>query len=93
MTSTDSDPIDPSKGYDYPDINSKDIAFVEIFPPVGIARAGNSGTSRGVRDDSDIDYFYTPEVPHQTASVADDKFRDDLGRIKRQVMLSLVLRH
>ncbi|KZT69484.1 hypothetical protein DAEQUDRAFT_726433, partial [Daedalea quercina L-15889] len=77
-------PYDPSAGKTYPSINPKDIARVEIFPPVGIARVGDSGTSNGERDPSiDVEYYYGPEVPGLTDHPF-GTFRDQRGGIKRQ---------
>ena len=67
------------------------IAFVEIFPPIGIARVGNSGTIAGERRPQlAVEYFIGPEVPLSTAQPKRDpqtgySFRDSKGRIKRQV--------
>lgn len=79
---------DPSQGCTYPRVNPSDIAFVEIFPPVGIARVGDSGTLRGARiPEREIEYFYTPEVPNHVEPPPDFKFRDKYQRIKRQVFI------
>ncbi|KAF7792008.1 hypothetical protein EIP86_003035 [Pleurotus ostreatoroseus] len=73
-------PYDPSSGKTYPAINPQDIARIEIFPPVGIARVGDSGANGA---GTEIQYFYGPEVPG-----IDDhpfgEFRDPSGGIKRQ---------
>jgi len=50
-----------------------DIKKVAIYPPIGIARVGNSTS----------EYFVGPTVPGVPASDPDD-FRDKKGRIKRQ---------
>lgn len=77
---------DPSQGCVYPKVNPRDIAFVEIFPPVGIARVGDSGTLRGERiPGRDIEYFFTPEVPNHVDPPPNFSFRDKYKRIKRQV--------
>lgn len=72
------------------------IARVEIFPPIGIARVGNSGaTDTGEPDPkSKIEFFYGPEVPGITDvphvfGVRDWSFRDGSGKIKRQVCTGL----
>ncbi len=73
---------DPSAGKTYPHILPADIARVEIFPPVGIARVGDSGCNTG--STGGIEYFYGPEVPgidgHPFGA-----FRDESDGIKRQV--------
>ena len=52
-----------------------EITRVEIYPPLGIARVGNSPDS----------YFFGPEIPDVRE---EDKgnYRDDKGRIKRQAV-------
>jgi hypothetical protein len=68
-------------------IRHDDIEFVEIFPPVGIARVG----------DSDDKYFFAPEIPGGTAPIIEPpndeptaieefRFRDDNHKIKRQAV-------
>lgn len=95
-------PYDPSAGKTYQTINRNQISRVEIFPPVGIARVGDSGVSvdniaPGAKpqpnDGSKIQYYYGPEVPGQDAPPTDPDhpseyiFRDEDGGIKRQVDL------
>jgi len=66
---------DPSKGASYRDVTANQIAFLEIFPPVGIARLG----------DSDLEYFFAPEVPGGTdPPTPDGNFRDSEQKIRRQ---------
>jgi hypothetical protein len=73
---------DPSKDSSYKSVNSRDIAAVEIFPPVGIARVG----------DSEKEYFFAPEVPGNISPpTPDKKFRDDQQKIRRQVASSINL--
>ena len=78
-------PYDPSASKTYPDIDPQDIAHIEIFPPVGIARVGDSGANGA---GTEIQYFYGPEVPG-----IDDhpfgEFRDPSGGIRRQVSVVL----
>ncbi len=50
------------------------IAYCSIYPGIGIARLGNSPDG----------YFLAPESPGHTAESA-GKFKDDQGRVKRQV--------
>ncbi|KAF8630501.1 hypothetical protein AX15_002872 [Amanita polypyramis BW_CC] len=58
-----------------------DISYVEIFPPMGFARIGDSK-----------EYYFAPEVPGQTAlPIGSDgqriqKFKDENGQIKRQAV-------
>jgi L-Lysine epsilon oxidase N-terminal/L-lysine epsilon oxidase C-terminal domain/Iron-containing redox enzyme len=55
-----------------------EIAFCKIYPPIGIARVGDS------QDDHD-GWFVGPELPDQRPHKAEGfKFRDARGRIKRQ---------
>lgn len=81
-------PPDLSRGFAYPAVDAHKIAYVEIFPPIGIARVGDSGTFQGKR--IEIEYFYTPEVPHDSAITPDFKFRDSHQRIRRQVSIAEV---
>lgn len=68
---------DPSADATYNPISLSDIAYVEIFPPVGIARFG----------DSENEYFLAPEVPGRTSPPAGiDKFRDSEQKIRRQAV-------
>ncbi|KIL59196.1 hypothetical protein M378DRAFT_1016847 [Amanita muscaria Koide BX008] len=68
---------DPSADATYNPISLTDIAYVEIFPPVGIARFG----------DSENEYFLAPEVPGRTSPPAGiDKFRDSEQKIRRQAV-------
>src|ERR1700741_4131060 len=56
--------------------NSKDeITRVEIYPPIGIARVGNSPDK----------YFFGPEIP-DVREEDKDNYRDEKGRIKRQAV-------
>lgn len=66
---------DPSEDSSYKSVTAGDIATLEIFPPVGIARLG----------DSDKEYFFAPEVPGNISPPAPDgNFRDDQQKIRRQ---------
>jgi hypothetical protein len=79
-------PYDPSAGVTYANVLPKSIAHVEIYPPVGIARVGDSGTSLGLRDlTTEIEYYYGPEVPGRTDHRF-GTFRDEHGKIKRQAV-------
>ena len=51
------------------------VSSVAIYPPIGIARVGNSPD----------EYFIGPTIPGQPATDPDD-FRDKQGRIKRQAV-------
>ena len=54
---------------------ANDIAFAKIFPPIGIARVG----------DSDDEFFYGPEFqPLEVERSEDFRYRDAQGHIKRQ---------
>ncbi|EJF58812.1 hypothetical protein DICSQDRAFT_172636 [Dichomitus squalens LYAD-421 SS1] len=79
-------PYDPSADKPSANVDPAKIARVAIFPPIGIARVGDSGTQLDGKADEahpEIEYFYGPEVPgldeHPFGS-----FRDSQGRIKRQ---------
>ena len=78
-------PYSPSVAKDYPPINENEIAYVEVFPAIGIARMGNSGfdTATGQRS-GPVSYFLGPEVPG-TAQAPEGGFRDAQQAIKRQV--------
>lgn len=54
-------------------MNLSKVKHVEIYPPIGIARVGNSPD----------EYFLGPTIPGQAAK-DDSDFRDAAGRIKRQ---------
>lgn len=51
-----------------------EIKYCKIFPPIGIARVGNS----------EEDYFIGPEVPGQLVQNAGQQFKDASGRVLRQ---------
>lgn len=51
----------------------KDIASVSIYPPIGIARVGNSD-----------EYFFAADIPGATPK-SKGGFKDDEGRVKKQV--------
>ncbi|KAJ3568660.1 hypothetical protein NP233_g5566 [Leucocoprinus birnbaumii] len=68
---------DPSRQETYSAVNPDDISYVEIFPPVGITRFG----------DSEDEFFLAPEVPgHTDLPYNLTKFRDDKQRIRRQAV-------
>ncbi|KXN92835.1 L-lysine 6-oxidase [Leucoagaricus sp. SymC.cos] len=68
---------DPSEGGSYRDVAYSDISYVEIFPPVGISRFG----------DSEKEYFLAPEVPGRTDPPAGiTNFRDSDQKIRRQAV-------
>ncbi len=54
-------------------MRKKEIASVSIYPPIGIARVGNSD-----------DYFYASDIPG-VAPHPKGGFKDDEGRVKKQV--------
>ena len=71
---------DPSADATYGPISPDQIAYVEIFPPVGITRFG----------DSEKEYFLAPEVPGRTSPPAGIvNFRDSEQHIRRQVPSSI----
>lgn len=91
MAPTPFSPYDPSAGKTYAIIHPSKISRLEIFPPIGVARVGDSGTWPNGQPDPehpDIEYFYGPEAPglddHPFGS-----FRDSQRRIKRQVLHSV----
>ena len=74
---------DPSEGTgasDYP-VEDGSIMHMAIFPPIGIARVG----------DSDTECFLAPEVPGRTSPPEglQSKFRDVHQKLRRQVPLSI----
>ena len=81
---------DPSAGSSYPDVDVKKISYVEIFPPIGVARVGNSGSKNGLRS-GPVDYFLAPELP-QTEYFPAGGYRDGNQAIKRQVSIGLATR-
>ncbi len=67
-------------------IDVSKIAFCKIFPPLGVARVGDSVETDG--------YFFAPETPHgkprlAVGGVPDDQFtyRDTSGGVRRQAAL------
>lgn len=78
-------PHDPSAGASYKDIDPTKIAYAEIFPAIGIARVGNSGSTNGKRSEP-VTYFLGPELP-QTDYQPVGGFRDAKQAIKRQVSI------
>ncbi|OBZ79331.1 L-lysine 6-oxidase [Grifola frondosa] len=86
-------PYDPSQGWSYQNVPPEQIARVEIFPPIGIARVGDSGSLPGGEEDtsSEIEYYYGPEVPGSYGTPVPGgseqpfgSFRDGEQRIRRQ---------
>lgn len=73
-------PYDPSANQKYLPIDPTTVKRVEIFPPFGIARVG----------DSEDEYYYGPEVPGSLNLASDTfgTFRDSKGHIKRQASIS-----
>lgn len=53
--------------------NSEDIVYVDIFPPIGVARVGDSE-----------EYYLGPEIPH-VDPIPEGGFKDANHKIKRQV--------
>jgi L-Lysine epsilon oxidase N-terminal len=71
---------DPSQNSTYAAVTTRSIASLEIFPPVGVARLG----------DSEKEYFFAPEVPGNiNPPTPDGNFRDDKQKIRRQVASSI----
>jgi len=67
-----------------------DIAYIQIFPPIGIARLGDSGFDLNTgRPDGEIEWFLPSEIPgtEDMPVSLQGKFRDCKNRIKRQVRL------
>ncbi|KAI0668650.1 hypothetical protein C8Q78DRAFT_1097533 [Trametes maxima] len=78
-------PPDPSEGRHYAYIDPHQIGRVEIFPPIGVARVGDSGADEKGEPHHEIEYFYGPEVPGVT-DVPVSNFRDRKEGIKRQAV-------
>lgn len=55
-------------------MSNNKIHRVAIYPPIGIARVGNSD-----------EYFLASDLPNVTPQPEDGKFKDKAGRIKKQV--------
>jgi hypothetical protein len=72
------------------DFDPTDIAYIQIFPPIGIARLGDSGfdLSKGTPD-GEIKWFLPSEIPGTEDMPAglQGQFRDANNRIKRQARL------
>jgi len=64
------------------------IIYIRIFPPLGVARLGDSGFNLDTGEpDGDIKWFLPSDLPG-TENMPDSlngRFRDDKNRIKRQV--------
>lgn len=58
------------------------ITYVQIYPPIGISRVGNSETG----------WFYGPEIPGRI-DTPDGGFKDPNGAVKRQVCLGILIQH
>ncbi|KAG2132996.1 hypothetical protein DEU56DRAFT_951148 [Suillus clintonianus] len=70
-------------------VQPADIAYIQIFPPIGIARLGDSGFDLSTgKSDGDIDWFLPSEIPGTEDMPADlnGRFRDAKNRIKRQAV-------
>lgn len=80
-------PYDPSAGKTYPPVDPDKIASIQIYPPVGVARVGDSGVDISptgeLVDDGEVEYFYGPEVPGRT-DFPWGTFRDSKLRVRRQ---------
>ena len=66
------------------------VAYAKIFPPVGIARLGDSGFDLDIGEpDGNIVFFLPSDIPgsDDPPPESDGRFRDDEDRIKRQVRL------
>ena len=83
-------PYDPSAGAVYPPVDETKIAYVEVFPAIGVARMGNSGfdTATGQRS-GPVSYFLGPEFPG-TVYAPEGGFRDAQQAIKRQVIFRYI---
>ncbi|KAJ8591361.1 hypothetical protein M405DRAFT_860602 [Rhizopogon salebrosus TDB-379] len=72
-----------------------DIAYIQIFPPIGISRLGDSGfdLSKG-KPDGDIEWFLPSEIPgtEDMPTSLQGQFRDANNRIKRQARLAVRFR-
>ncbi|CCM05259.1 uncharacterized protein FIBRA_07469 [Fibroporia radiculosa] len=69
-------------------IDPTEISYIQIFPPIGIARLGDSGFNLDTGEpDGDIEYFLSPEVPgsDDVSPAVNNSFRDSKYRIKRMV--------
>jgi hypothetical protein len=62
------------------DLDVRRIQTVRIYPPIGIARVGNSVDKDG--------WFYGPEAPGRFDEPTGG-FKDAQGAVKRQVCLSV----
>jgi len=65
-----------------------EISYIRIFPPIGVARLGDSGFNLDTgKPDGEIQWFLPSDLPG-TENMPDSlkgRFRDDHNRIKRQV--------
>ncbi|KAG0698477.1 hypothetical protein DFH29DRAFT_941196 [Suillus ampliporus] len=70
-------------------IEPADIAYIQIFPPIGIARLGDSGFDLSTgKPDGDIVHFLPSEIPgtEDMPATLEGQFRDAENRIKRQAV-------
>ncbi|KDQ58316.1 hypothetical protein JAAARDRAFT_46828 [Jaapia argillacea MUCL 33604] len=69
--------------------NPFEVASVKIFPPIGVARVGDSGFDlEAGRDDGHIQFFVPSEIPgvEELPPELQGNFRDEMFRIKRQAV-------
>ena len=69
-------------------IEPSKINYIQIFPPIGVARLGDSGFNLDTgKPDGNIDFFLPPEVPgnNNIPDALQGNFRDKKSRIKRMV--------
>jgi hypothetical protein len=62
----------------------KKIHSIEIYPPIGIVRVGDSAFSGPEAEN--VGWFFAPDVPSKFDTPAGHmKFKDKCGNVKRQV--------
>ncbi|PCH38726.1 hypothetical protein WOLCODRAFT_161779 [Wolfiporia cocos MD-104 SS10] len=72
--------------------NIQEFSHIQIFPPIGIARVGDSGFNLYTGSpDGEPEYFFPPEVPGHDQfpphGLVDGAFKDKLYRVKRQAVV------
>jgi hypothetical protein len=61
------------------------IESIEIYPPIGIVRVGDSAFSGPEQEN--VGWFFAPDIPSKFDPLGQMKFKDKAGNVKRQVCI------